>query len=349
MSCVTIVSRGSILWRLYVPLLANRFFVFSASSSPAPEVYPECWNTASGCGAAVSAAVSTWLEIGGPRLDCANSYDDETSVGAGIAAAKGVRREDYFILTKTGPPFPLGYNDTIAQFQGILQDLGVEYVDALLVRRGGSGVAGRRSAVCTLAAAPPTMQIHWPYETASQGNSTNNVTTSTDPACNMTSPAYNPTDCRCAGERRGGGAGVPSPRMVRCLPRPTAASTRGARCSTSGRAARHAPSASPTTTSPAFRSAGGGERPAWGTGRRADVPALELLQEIIDAGLELPAINQVPFNLYRSSSHVRGKLLGPSSHWNFTHPPSLETTGLPPRLLRPAPHHLQRLQVSFLP
>lgn len=60
--------------------------------------------SAAGCGPAVSAAVSTWLQMDGPRLDCANSYDDETSVGAGIAAAleKGVNRHDFFLLTKTG-------------------------------------------------------------------------------------------------------------------------------------------------------------------------------------------------------------------------------------------------------
>jgi len=81
-------------------------------------------------------------------------------------------------------------------------------------------------------------QIHWPYETKSQvrsvlhgehgkrvsralfvaqGNSTNNVTVSTDPLCNMTSPAYSPTGCRCAPLRL---AAFPQPLPLTLCARP---------------------------------------------------------------------------------------------------------------------------------
>ena len=79
--------------------------------------------------------VLTWLrDIRGRRLDCANSYAraallhcesatscscnrryyNQKSVGAAIRAS-GVRRHELFVLSKVGPTFPLGYNDTLQQ------------------------------------------------------------------------------------------------------------------------------------------------------------------------------------------------------------------------------------------
>ena len=46
-------------------------------------------------------ATEAWLAAGGRRLDCADSYDTQTSVGVAMAAS-GVPREDMFVLQKTG-------------------------------------------------------------------------------------------------------------------------------------------------------------------------------------------------------------------------------------------------------
>ena len=65
---------------------------------------------------------ATWLGLGGRRLDGADSYGDEVGVGLGIAHS-GVPRSEVFITSKVGPPhynFPLGYDDTLAQADGIL-------------------------------------------------------------------------------------------------------------------------------------------------------------------------------------------------------------------------------------
>ena len=131
--------------------------------------YPECWSTLAGCGAYAEKATAAWLAAGGRRIDAANSYGSQISVGAGMAAS-GVPRADIFLLSKVGPSKPLGFNDTLSQFANILSDMKVDYVDMLLV--------------------------HWPWDSKSQGNVTNNVTQSSDVLCNHTSPAYSEAGCR---------------------------------------------------------------------------------------------------------------------------------------------------------
>jgi diketogulonate reductase-like aldo/keto reductase len=91
-------------------------------------------------------------------------------VGAAISAS-GVPREDLFILQKVGPSLPLGYADSLKQFEDIKAAMNVSYVDALLV--------------------------HWPWPSMSKGNVTNNATQSSDPLCNTTSLAtYDEVGCR---------------------------------------------------------------------------------------------------------------------------------------------------------
>jgi diketogulonate reductase-like aldo/keto reductase len=131
--------------------------------------YPECWSTNGGCGAFVTQAVTTWLSVGGRRIDSANSYQNQVEVGAAIAAS-GVPRADVFLLSKTGPGNALGYNDTLVQFAGVLSDMKVDYVDALL--------------------------IHWPWDSKPQGNVSSNVTSSTDPLCNHANALYDERLCR---------------------------------------------------------------------------------------------------------------------------------------------------------
>jgi alcohol dehydrogenase (NADP+) len=135
--------------------------------------YPECWSTSAGCGGFAQTAVSTWLSVGGRRIDSANSYQNQDDVGTALATAitNGVvARDELFILSKVGPSNPLGYNDTLAQFEGIKAALQTTYVDALL--------------------------MHWPWDSKSQGNVTNNQTTSTDPLCNHANATYDEAGCR---------------------------------------------------------------------------------------------------------------------------------------------------------
>lgn len=143
--------------------------------------YPECWIGDGGatgggsgtCGAFVEQAVTSWLEAGGRRLDAANSYQDQVNVGNALnkfLASSGVPRSDIFLLSKVGPSHPLGGADAKAQFEGVLAEMQVDYVDLLLV--------------------------HWPWDSASKGNVTNNSTTSSTPLCNHTSPMFDERLCR---------------------------------------------------------------------------------------------------------------------------------------------------------
>jgi 2,5-diketo-D-gluconate reductase A len=78
---------------------------------------------------------STWLEMGGRRLDGADSYGDEVGVGLGIVRSK-VPRSEVWITSKTGPGgygFPLGFNDTLIQTDQILKNYSTTWVDLLLI------------------------------------------------------------------------------------------------------------------------------------------------------------------------------------------------------------------------
>ena len=140
-------------------------------------VYPECGSVPHGdppappppgCGPNTQRAVYTWLNTtGGIRIDCANSYFNQLYVARGIEQSS-FNRSQLFILSKVGPPFALGYNETIRQTIGILDEFQTEYIDSLL--------------------------IHWPVQSpggASAGPK------SSDAACNTTSPhTFNEKQCR---------------------------------------------------------------------------------------------------------------------------------------------------------
>lgn len=129
--------------------------------------YPECWVEAFGCGNNTARAVKTWLaDAGGRRLDSADSYFNQESVARGILES-GVPRDELFILSKIGNTWPMGYNDTLTQFAGIQEKLGVDSVDALLV--------------------------HWP---TSKPNALDGWLESKDPVCNTTNAKYNEVTCR---------------------------------------------------------------------------------------------------------------------------------------------------------
>lgn len=168
-SIPTIPLRNSAVHGLEMPAIGLGTGGYASDPSVGYGHYPECWSTTTGCGNYTYTAVLTWLKAGGRRLDCANSYNNQVSVGQAVKDS-GIDRKDIFILQKIGPSQPLGYQDALNQFAKIKSDMQVDYVDLLL--------------------------IHWPVQNPSQGNVSHNVTTSSDPFCNMTSPTYDPTMCR---------------------------------------------------------------------------------------------------------------------------------------------------------
>ena len=126
--------------------------------------YPQCWiESIPGCGAHATAAVSSWLKMGGWRIDSADSYANQKAIGRGIKES-GVPREQVFVTSKIGPSQPLGYNDTLAQMQSIKAQLEVSYVDMLL--------------------------IHWPVQNDPS------AAKSTDPVCQNGAPSYDARACR---------------------------------------------------------------------------------------------------------------------------------------------------------
>ena len=153
---------------------------YTGNSSQPYGSYPECFNGCadaeclvpnpanfSGCGEYVQAAVTTWLQLGGRRIDNSASYHNQYYVGVSIAAS-GIPRDQIFFVSKVGPYLPLGYADSKKQFDGILQTTNLAYVDLLLV--------------------------HWPDCTT--GGGCTGQPQSSEPACQFGTPTYNPKQCR---------------------------------------------------------------------------------------------------------------------------------------------------------
>jgi len=122
--------------------------------------YPECWMEIAGCSNYTIEATKTWLQLGGRRLDAADSYDTQTSVGIGMLQS-GVSRSEIFLLQKTGNWNPMGYTDSISQFTFLLEQMNTTYVDLLL--------------------------NHWPTSPASP---------TVDPLCDPKKTTYDEKGCR---------------------------------------------------------------------------------------------------------------------------------------------------------
>ena len=78
---------------------------------------PECVN-----------AVRWALELGYRHIDTAQAYGNEASVGRALADS-GVARDEVFVTTKFYP----GRKDPVAEAEGSLRRLGVDYVDLYLI------------------------------------------------------------------------------------------------------------------------------------------------------------------------------------------------------------------------
>ncbi len=88
----------------------------------------EYWGPEQGHNATVA-----WLKAGGRRLDSSAGYDSRDGVGTGWVAS-GVPRSEIFMTSKVNP---YGYNETLAEFAGILPSLRTNYIDLLLIHWPG--------------------------------------------------------------------------------------------------------------------------------------------------------------------------------------------------------------------
>lgn len=142
--------------------------------------YPECFNGCldpecvspnpmnfSSCGPYVEASISTFLQLGGRRIDSSASYHNQ--LFSGIAArASGIPRGDIFFTSKVGPYLSMGYTSAWAQFNNTVATTGLGFVDLLL--------------------------IHWPD--CLSGGGCNNTPSPEEPECNFNSPQYDAKACR---------------------------------------------------------------------------------------------------------------------------------------------------------
>ncbi|MCM1507994.1 MAG: aldo/keto reductase [Ruminococcus flavefaciens] len=76
-------------------------------------------------------AVKTAVSCGYTHIDCAACYNNEKSVGRGIAES-GARREELFITSKLWNT-ERGYERTISAFEKTLADLKLDYLDLYLI------------------------------------------------------------------------------------------------------------------------------------------------------------------------------------------------------------------------
>ena len=143
-------------------------------------VWGECWvscedgeclqpKTNGSCGQYTQAAIAVWLQLGGRRIDSANSYRNQDSVGRGIRQSP-VPRSEIFFQSKTGPGNPLGYNETLGQVRQMLSSTGLDYADNVM--------------------------LHWP--SCETGGGCQN---STDPVCSWGAPTYDDAACRLSSWR----------------------------------------------------------------------------------------------------------------------------------------------------
>ena len=80
-------------------------------------------------------AISTWLTLGGRRIDTSASYRNQRGVGQAINAHRRVNRSDVFVTSKVGPYLAMGYDEVKAQVASMLDAGGLgSYVDLVLVR-----------------------------------------------------------------------------------------------------------------------------------------------------------------------------------------------------------------------
>lgn len=97
-------------------------------------------------------AVRDALEIGYRNIDTAQAYGNERGVGEGIRTS-GIDRSEIFVSTKLAAEIK-DYDEAVAAIDGSLRDLGLDYIDLMLIHapqpwddfRGGDYSEGNRAA-----------------------------------------------------------------------------------------------------------------------------------------------------------------------------------------------------------
>jgi diketogulonate reductase-like aldo/keto reductase len=89
----------------------------------------------SASGEAAKNSVVEFLQLGGRHVDTADLYKNHAEVGAGIAAS-GVPRAEIFLTTKVWGT-DLGYTPTYNAVLRMVEELGVDYVDLVLLHTAG--------------------------------------------------------------------------------------------------------------------------------------------------------------------------------------------------------------------
>lgn len=86
----------------------------------------------------VRRTVLWYLLLGGRHIDGAHLYLNHKAIGQGIrdAIARGIRREEIFLTTKIFPSH-YGYNSTLATVPNFLEELGLDYIDMILMHAPG--------------------------------------------------------------------------------------------------------------------------------------------------------------------------------------------------------------------
>jgi diketogulonate reductase-like aldo/keto reductase len=100
---------------------------YGNSGSPSPE----CWWDVCDNGTVAEEAILAWLAMGGRRIDDATSYYHPLASARALKATP-VPREEIYYVSKTGPSDALGHDDILKEAQA-LKDMGIDYVDMLLV------------------------------------------------------------------------------------------------------------------------------------------------------------------------------------------------------------------------
>ena len=122
----------------------------------------------SSCGEYVEASISTWLQLGGRRVDSSASYHNQLYTGIAMAAS-GIPRADLFLTSKVGPFLAMGGAEAELQFAHTLGVMNTTYVDLVL--------------------------IHWP--TCASGGGCSGAPTS-EPTCQAGTAGYDERACRLA-------------------------------------------------------------------------------------------------------------------------------------------------------
>lgn len=86
-------------------------------------------------------ATKLWLSLGGRRLDCSNAYPGMNGVGQGIEES-GVDRSEIFITSKVAGDSPMGYNESLSEFNTVLGQMRTTYIDLLLIHWPGPSQGG---------------------------------------------------------------------------------------------------------------------------------------------------------------------------------------------------------------